>query len=82
MHHYNAVDNNQYRHTKEAFFIQSIHAWLAYGWYAQASWTNGNDVNCTDDQLRMVLENRISVEVFPIPDDQKCNNNIWDSKYL
>ena len=26
-------------------------------------------MNCTEDQLRMVLENGISVEVFPIPED-------------
>ena len=23
----NLVDNNQYRHTKKAFFIQNIHGW-------------------------------------------------------
>ena len=26
-------------------------------------------MNCTGDELRMVLENGISVEVFPIPED-------------
>ena len=45
----NPLYNNQYRHTIEAFFIQSIH-----------------------DQLKMVLENGISVEVFPIPDDNNA----------
>ena len=29
-------------------------------------------MNGTDDQLRMVLENGISVEVFPIPDDKNA----------
>ena len=27
-------------------------------------------MNCIDDQLRKVLENGISVEIFPIPDDK------------
>ena len=26
-------------------------------------------MNCTEDQLRMVLESGISVEVFPIPEN-------------
>ena len=29
-------------------------------------------MNCTDDHLKMVLENGISVEVFPIPDDNNA----------
>ena len=29
-------------------------------------------MNCTDDQLKKVLENGISVEVFPIPDNKNA----------
>ena len=43
--------------------------WIAYGWYAQVSWINGNISDCTGEELKMVLENGISVDVFPIPDD-------------
>ena len=51
------------------------YAWIAYGWYAQGSWTNtnGNIVNCTEAQLRTVLEKGISVEVFPIPDNKSAS---------
>ena len=48
------------------------YVWMAYGWYAQASWTNSKNVNCTEAQLQAVLENGVSVEVFPIPDDEKA----------
>ena len=51
-------------------FLYPKYLWLAYGWYAQASWTNSKSVNCSEEQLSMVLENGISVEVFPIPDDR------------
>ena len=29
-------------------------------------------MNCIDDHLRKVLENGISVEIFPIPDDKNA----------
>ena len=29
-------------------------------------------MNCTEDQLRMVLERGISVEVFPIPENENA----------
>jgi hypothetical protein len=45
------------------------YTWITYGWYSQASWINADIVNCTEDQLRMVLESGISVEVFPIPEN-------------
>ena len=50
------------------------YAWIAYGWYAQGSWTNtnGNTLNCTKEELERVLEKGISVEVFPIPDDKSA----------
>ena len=44
------------------------YVWIIYGWYAQASWTNADIVNCTVEQLQTVLNNGISVEVFPIPE--------------
>ena len=37
--------------------------------YAQASWVNGDIVNYTENQPKMVLESGISVEVFPIPEN-------------
>ena len=46
------------------------YVWIVYGWFSQSSWTNANNVDCTVDQLRMVLEGGISVEVFPIPEDK------------
>ena len=45
------------------------YVWIAYGWYAQTSWMNADTVNCTEAELRNVLERGISVEVFPIPED-------------
>ena len=59
-----------YTSTIKIFKRQHLHpkyTWITYGWYAQASWINGDIVNCTEDQLKMVLENGISVEVYPIP---------------
>ena len=58
------------------FKRQRLHpkyTWITYGWYAQASWTNGDFVNCTEVQLKMVLKNGISVEVFPIPEDTNAS---------
>ena len=49
------------------------YTWITYGWYAQASWINGDIVNCTEDQLKMVLESGISVEVFPIPENTNAS---------
>lgn len=59
-------------HVSKIFKQQNLHpkyTWIAYGWYAQASWVNGDIVNCTENQLKMVLESGISVEVFPIPEN-------------
>ena len=53
-------------------YLYPNYTWITYGWYAQASWINGDIVNCTEDQLRMVLERGISVEVFPIPENENA----------
>jgi hypothetical protein len=45
------------------------YTWITYGWYAQASWINTDLVNCTQAQLRRALDNGISIEEFPIPED-------------
>ena len=49
--------------------LQPKYTWIVYGWHAQETWTNADIVNCTEDQMRIVLENAISIEIFPIPDD-------------
>lgn len=55
------VFKRQYLHPK--------YTWITYGWYAEESWTNGDRVDCTDEQLRNTLKKGISIEIFPIPDD-------------
>ena len=49
------------------------YVWILHGWYKQRWWRSevGNDdaMDCTDEQLEMLLQNSISILQIPGADD-------------
>ena len=43
------------------------YVWMSYGWYSEGWWTDVDDVNCTENQMRSAIDRSLSFHHFPLP---------------
>ena len=50
------------------------YAWILYGWYSEEWWRSTSDVNCSGDELAIMLERALVIQQYPIADNTSTNS--------